>query len=101
MRLKAATILSLAVMTVSPIFAQDAADTIEPPKENPELKAEIAYIEALIQHAFPDFATPIIVAVKKKWPEAEAMTFALEVRSFLALGKYDEAQKMKIGRAHV
>lgn len=94
MRLKAATILSLAVMTVSPIFAQDAADSTESPKENPELKAEIAYIEALIQHAFPDFAAPIIVAVKKKWPEAEAMTFALEVRSFLALGKYDEAQKM-------
>ena len=58
-----------------------------------ELEEEIAYVEALINNALPDFAGPIIEATKKRWPESEAQFFALEVRGLLLLGKFDEAEK--------
>lgn len=63
------------------------------PKENPEVESEIGYITALVDDGYPDFATPLIEAVRKKWPETEARLFAIDVRSLLSLGKFDEAEK--------
>ena len=34
-----------------------------------------------------------IEETKKKWPAAEARFFAIEIRSMLALGQFDEAEK--------
>ena len=62
-------------------------------KENPELEAEIAYVEALVNYGYPDIAGPVIEETKKKWPESEARFFAIEVRGLLALGQFDEAEK--------
>ena len=58
-----------------------------------ELKGEIAYVEALVDSGFPDFAESVIEATKKKWPESEAAFFAIEVRGLLMLNKFDEAEK--------
>ena len=60
---------------------------------DPALKAEIAYVEALIDARLPDLAEDVIAATKKKWPESEAMFFAIEIRGMLALGKFEEAEK--------
>ena len=58
-----------------------------------ELKGEIAYVEALVDSGFPDFAESVIEATKKKWPESEAAFFAIEIRGLLMLNKFDEAEK--------
>ena len=85
------------MLSASPVFAADAEEPAEASgeatQENPELEAEISYVEALVQYGFPDFAGPVIEATKKKWPESEVRFFAIEVRSLLALGKFDEAEK--------
>jgi tetratricopeptide (TPR) repeat protein len=95
MTFKGLTILSLTTLASFAAFSQEASDSAEaPPPENPELKAEIAYVEALIANAYPDFAAPIIEATKKKWPESEAVFFALEVRGMLALGQFEAAEKL-------
>jgi TolA-binding protein len=75
----------------APSFAQEASEV---PQENPELEAEMSYVEALVNNGYPDIATPVIEETKKKWPESEARFFAIEVRGLLALGKFDEAEKM-------
>ncbi|MBO7721669.1 MAG: tetratricopeptide repeat protein [Kiritimatiellae bacterium] len=101
---KVAAIFASAVVSAFPAFADEpaaaksgeaaAAETAqEPPAENPELEAEVAYVEALVTFGFPDFAGPVIEATKKRWPETEARFFAIEVRGLLALGKFDEAEK--------
>ena len=46
MSFKVATISALAAVLLSPAFAEE--ETAEAPKENPELEAEIAYVEALV-----------------------------------------------------
>ena len=94
MRLKSAVIFALAALA-GPAFAQEAAEAApaEAPKENPELEAEMAYVEALVNNGYPDIAAPVIEATKKRWPEAEARFFAIEVRSLLSLGKFEEAEK--------
>ena len=74
------------------VSAEEAAPA-EEPKENPELEAEVSYVEALVNHGYPDFAGPVIEETKKKWPETEVRFFAIEVRGLLALGKFDEAEK--------
>lgn len=95
MKFKVFTVLSLAALSAFPVFAQEAPAGAEaPPPENPELKAEIAYVEALIANNYPDFAAPVIEATKKKWPETEAVFFALEVRGMLALGQFEAAEKL-------
>ena len=71
----------------------DAAETTEEDKGNPELDAETAYIEALIENGYPDLANPLIAAVKKKWPESEVKLFAIEVKSLVTLGDFDGADK--------
>ena len=74
-------------------FAQEAEATAEEPKADEALEAEIAYVEALIQFGYPDFAEPVIAATKAKWPESEARFFAIEIRGMLSLGKFDEAER--------
>ena len=95
MRLKSYTMFALAALAALPLCAEEAAQEApaEVPKENPELEAEMAYVEALVNYGYPDIAGPVIEATKKRWPESEARFFAIEVRSLLSLGKFDEAEK--------
>ncbi len=80
-----------------PSFAQEAEAA--PAAESDEnqideaLRQEIRYVEALVDCGFPDFAEPVIAATKKKWPEADALFFAIEIRGMLLLRKFDEAEK--------
>ena len=92
MSLKVATIVTLAAVLASPVFAEEAAPA-EAPKENVELEAEMSYVEALVNYGYPDLAGPVIEATKKRWPESEVRFFAIEIRGMLALGKFDEAEK--------
>ena len=93
MSLKVATVLSLAALVASPVFAQEGAQAPDQPAEDPELEGEIAFVEALVDHAYPDLAGPVIEATKKKWPQSEARFFAIEIRSMLSLGQFAEAEK--------
>ena len=68
-----------------------AADAVED-RIDDKLKAEIAYVEALVDSGFADFAEGVIAATKKKWPESDALFFAIEIRSMLLTGKFDEAE---------
>ncbi len=74
-------------------WADAAAPATDEVKEDSALEAEIAYVEALINFGYSDFAAPVIEATKKKWPSSEARFFAIEVRGLLALGKFDDAEK--------
>ena len=87
---------TLAAILASPSFAEEAASA-EPSKENPELEAEMSYVEALVNYGYPDIAGPVIEATKKRWPESEVRFFAIEIRGLLALGKFDEAEKKIAG----
>lgn len=96
MRFNLVTALALAALFASPIRAQEAASQegeAEAQGPDPALEAEIAYVEALVSNGYPDFAEPVIEATKKKWPEADARFFAIEVDSLIALGKMEEAEK--------
>ena len=96
MRFKAVSILSLSALLTASAAAQSAAEgapAAAAPDSNPELDAEIEYVEALVNNGYPDFAAPVIEAAKKKWPQTEATFFAIEVRGLLALGRFDEAEK--------
>jgi len=101
MSCKASTIFgcaacALTILATARSFAQEAEAAPEAAPEaaqvDPALKAEIAYVEALIECGFPDFAEPVIEATKKKWPEADTMFFAIEIRGMLSLGKTEEAE---------
>ena len=85
---------ALAVSAIVPSYAQEAEAAGEAGEAKPDnaLKAEMAYVEALIDCGFPDFAAPVIEETKKKWPEADALFFAIEIRGMLSLGKFDEAE---------
>lgn len=72
--------------------AQEAAAAADEGKVDEALKAEISYVETLIDCGFPDFAEPVIAATKKKWPESDALFFAIEIRGMLSLGKFAEAE---------
>ena len=89
MSFKVATILSLAAFCASPLLAEDEAEA----SATTELDGEIAYVEALVDAGYPDFAAPVIEATKKRWPESEARFFAIEIRGLLALGKFADAEK--------
>ena len=95
MTLKTHTLFALAALAALPLCAEDAAAEAPAaaPKENPELEAEIAYVEALVGNGYPDIAAPVIEETKKRWPESEARFFAIEVRSLLSLGKFEDAEK--------
>ena len=94
MRFKFITACSLAALLASSVVAQEAAEAAaDEPQENPELEAEISYVEALVTYGYPDFAAPIIETTKKKWPESEVRFFAIEIRGMLALGQFEAAEK--------
>ena len=93
----------LAVGLVAPVMAEDpapaetdAAATEESaePERNVELEFEIAYVTALVDSGYPDFAEPVIKATVAKWPESEVQFFAIDVERLLTLGKFDEAEKL-------
>ncbi len=97
---KALLIFGCAVASIAPfaafnVFAEDApaAGEAEIEEMDPELEAEIKYVEALVDNGYPDFAEGVIVATKKKWPESETKFFAIEIRGLLSLQKFDEAEK--------
>jgi len=75
-----------AVLAAGASLADGAADSEK------ALKGEIAYVEALVDAGFPDFAETVIAATKAKWPESETTFFAIEIRGMLLLGKFDEAE---------
>lgn len=94
MRVRLVTAVSLAALMASPIFAQEAAPAES--EENAvdlELEGEIAYAAALVDAGYSDFAEPVIEATKKKWPEADARFFAIEVKGLIARDKMEEAEK--------
>lgn len=94
MRREAFSIVALAALAASPLFAEEAAaPAAAAPNENPELEAEMSYVEALVNYGYPDLAGPLIEATKKRWPESEARFFAIEIRGMLALGQFDAAEK--------
>jgi outer membrane protein assembly factor BamD (BamD/ComL family) len=87
------TLAALAVFASPAARAQEAAAEGEENKVDEALKAEISYVEALVDNGFPDLAETVIAATKKKWPESDAMFFAIEIRGMLSLGKFDDAEK--------
>ena len=94
MMAKVSTVVALTALAASSLLADDAAaPAAAAPQENPELEAEMSYVEALVNNGYPDIAGPLVEATKRKWPETEARLFAIEVRGLLALGKFDEAEK--------
>ncbi len=85
---------AITALAASALFADEAsADAPQQAAENPEIEAEMSYVEALVNYGYPDIAAPVIEETKKRWPETEARFFAIEVRSLLALGKFEEAEK--------
>ncbi len=98
MRLQSLTIFGCAaafsLCAAMSSFAQEAdAAAAGEEKIDEALQAEIRFVEALVDCGFPDFAESVIAATKKKWPESEALFFAIEIRGMLSLGKFDEAEK--------
>lgn len=80
-----------------PVYSQEAEQPAADDGStelDPALKEAIAYVEALVNYGLPDFAETVIAETKKKWPESEALFFAIEVRSMLLLGKSAEVDKM-------
>ena len=97
MSCKASTIFgcatcALTLLAASRLSAQEAEAAPETTQVDAALKEEIAYVEALIESGFPDFAEPVIAATKKKWPESDTMFFAIEIRGMLSLGKTEAAE---------
>ena len=98
MMFKVAFLGMAAVVAVAPVFvfadeSAPAAAGIELPQTDPEMESEIGYVEALVNGGYPDFAAPVVEAVKKRWPDSEARLFAIEVRGLLSMGRFDEAEK--------
>ena len=96
MKLRTSFFFALAAAAAAALPAQEApaeAPAQGAAAENPEVEAEIAYVEALVNNGYPDIAAPVIEETKKRWPETEARFFAIEVRGLLALGKFDDAEK--------
>ena len=87
----------MSLLAAPSVFAEEgeasaAEASAEENKVDEALKAEIAYVEALVECGFPDLAEPVIAATKKRWPEADALFFAIEIRGMLLLSKFDEAE---------
>ena len=92
MRQMLSVVFVFAALSSMRASAEEAAPA-EEPKENPELEAEVSYVEALVNYGYPDFAGPVIEATKKRWPETEVRFFAIEIRGMLALGRFEDAEK--------
>lgn len=83
----------LVALAVPFSFAEDDVDESSAASDvDAELQGEIDYVEALVNSGFPDFAAPVIEATKKRWPESDAMFFAIEIRGLLSMNRFDEAQ---------
>ena len=85
--------LSIAVAFAALVPSLLAEEEAAAAQANPELEEELKYIEELVNNGFPDFAEPLSEAAKKRWPEAEARLFAIDVRALISFGKFDEAEK--------
>ena len=68
--------------------AEEAAQAVDP-----ELAESVKYIEELVNNGFSDFAEPLIAETKRKWPDSDAMLFAIEIRGLLSMGRFDDAEK--------
>ena len=90
--LTAAAVLGAAACAYAQEAEKSEADE-RAAREEALLKEEVAYVEALVDCGFSDFAETVIAETKKRWPESEARFFALEVRSLLSLGKEAEANE--------
>ena len=87
----------MSLLAAPSVFAEEegAAAAEAPAEENKvddALKAEIAYVEALVDCGFPDLAKTVIAETKRKWPESDALFFAIEIRGMLLLSQFDEAE---------
>ena len=60
----------LACAFVAAAYAQEqpVGAEADEAKVDEALEAEIAYVEALINAGYPDYAEPVIAATKAKWP---------------------------------
>ena len=54
---------------------------------------EVRYADALVNSGFADFAETVIAETKQKWPESDAVFFAIEVRGLLLMNKREAAEK--------
>ena len=93
MRFRPVHVFAFSAICALSVFADGPEEAVEEVKEDPALEAEIAYVEALVNFGYPDFAAPVIEATKKKWPESEVRFFAIEIRGMLALGQFEAAEK--------
>ena len=73
--------------------AQDEGDAERPAgTREPEMDREIRYATGLMDLGLPDFASAVMTAVEKKFPEAKAAAARLKVDSFASQGKFDQAE---------
>ncbi len=84
--------LTLPSVRAQEAAAEEAAASAEE-AANPELDEAVAYVEALVNNGYPDFAEQVSAEVKAKWPEADVQLFAIDVRGLLSLGKFEEAER--------
>ena len=93
MRFNVVNVFALAAVCAHPVFAENAGASAAVSADESALEAEIAYVEALVNYGYPDFATVVIEKTKKQWPASEARFFAIEIRGMLALGQFEAAEK--------
>lgn len=63
-------------------------------RQDPALRVELQYIEALNQAGMPDFADLVLKDVQARWPEAKALLKTKALEQVLSLGRFDDAEKM-------
>ena len=84
-------------MPLANVYAEEEAESEASapaaPAADPEMTAQIAYIEELVNNGFPDYAEMLIADTKKRWPASDAVLFAIEVRGMLSMGKFEDAEK--------
>ena len=93
MNTKVFTAVGCALLAFSPL-ASVRADEAKAEGGGAEMDEAIAYVEALVDNGYPDFAKPIIEDTRKKWPDSDARLFAIDVRGMLSLGQFEEANKL-------
>ncbi len=83
----------LAVGIFMPAAALLAAGAPASKAADPAMDEEVAYINALVQANFPDIATGVIEAAKKKWPVLGPRLKVSEMQGELRMGRFDKVQK--------
>lgn len=80
----------------APCVAADAPAAAKAPAlseaEKARMDEEVKYAQALIDANFPDFASGVIQAAKKKWPTLGPRLEVLELQGELRLGRFDKVQ---------